>query len=576
MESKTPKFDALIEKILSELVPHLRFCIECKKEFKIEERDIEFFKMFKVPAPKICPNCRQQRRLSAANYSAIFKRKCDVPGHTEILLSPVAPIMPWVAYDHATYYGDSWDARSYGMEIDNSKTFFEQYKELAKVVPIRAVPRGAESPNSDYSFYGKHMKDCYYVFGGRRSENIMFGSSIYDSRTAVDCYFIRNDENVYDNISTSQCFKCKYAYFSANCIDSDFIYDCRNCQNCFGCVNLRNKNYCIFNEQLSKEEYKKRRDEIDLGSQKIFKENKNKFWEFLKTNPIRATRIYQSQNCSGNDIKRSKNCEHCFQTEDSENVRYAGFAIMNVKDSMDIGHSGGIVEKLYECQNVGTNSSNMKFSFACKESSNCEFVMTSTNCHDCFGCIGMKNGSYMIFNKQYSPDEYYKKVDEIKSKMLSDGSYGEYSSMDFSVCAYNGTMASFIYPINESEAKKRGIFWQPETDVDTKNLKSMKASDLPDNISDVTDELCNFAIIGEHSKKPFKLTPREIKFYKQNKIALPIDTPHSRIIERYKILNNFQVSEELCDSCGKEIESSYKKFDGFRPYCEECFLKEVI
>ena len=148
--------------------------------------------------------------------------------------------------------------------------------------------------------------------------------------------------------------------------------------------------------------------------------------------------------------------------------------------------------------------------------------------------------------------------------------------MDFSVCAYNGTMASFIYPINEDEAKKRGIFWQPETDVDTKNLKSIEAKDLPDNISDATDELCNFAIIGENSKKPFKLTPRDIKFYKQNKISLPSDTPHSRIIERYKILNNFQVSSERCDSCGKEIESSYKKSDGYRPYCEECFLKEVI
>ena len=72
MESKTPKFDAFIEKILNELTPHLRFCDYCKKEFSIEECDIEFLKMFKVPAPKLCPSCRQQRRLSAANYSTIF------------------------------------------------------------------------------------------------------------------------------------------------------------------------------------------------------------------------------------------------------------------------------------------------------------------------------------------------------------------------------------------------------------------------------------------------------------------------------------------------------------------------
>ncbi len=574
-DTKTPKFDVLIEKILSELVPHGRVCNSCHRQFFIEEKDIDFFKLLKVPAPKNCPDCRQQRRLSAANYSSIYKRKCDVPGHSEVLVSPVAPIMPWVAYDHATYYGDSWDARSYGMDIDTNKSFFEQLKDLAKVVPIRAVPRGAESPNSEFSFYGKYMKNCYYVFGGRRSEDIMFGSSIYDSKSSVDCYFIRNDENVYDNVTTSHCSFCRYAYFSQNCIDCDFIYDCRNCQNCFGCINLRNKNYCWFNEQLTKEEYKKRRAETDLGSRKVYKDYKNKFWDFVKTNPIRATRIYQSINCSGNDIKRSKNCEHCFQTEDSENVRYAGFVIMGMKDSMDVGHTGSS-ERLYECQNVGTKSSNLKFSFAVKESSNCEYLMTSDNCHNCFGCIGLKNASYAIFNKEYSKEEYFKKVDEIKIKMLEEGSYGEYFPMDFSVCAYNGTMASFIYPITENQAKAQGIFWQRETDVDTKNLKSIEAGELPDNINDATDELCNLAIIGEVSKKPFKLTPREIKFYKQNKIALPSDTPHSRIVERYKILNNFQVVKELCDSCGREIESSFKKSDGFRPYCEECYKKEIL
>jgi len=273
---------------------------------------------------------------------------------------------------------------------------------------------------------------------------------------------------------------------------------------------------------------------------------------------------------------RSKNCQHCFQAEDSENIRYGAFAIMHMKDSMDIGHSGGNSERLYECQNVGNNSSNMKFSFACKESSDSELLMTCTNCHNCFGCIGLKNGSYMIFNKQYEPAEYWEKVDEIKTRMLKDGSYGEYFPMIFSPCAYNGSMASFIYPMKEDEARKKGIYWQPETDSDTKNLKIIDASELPDNISEATDELCNFAIVGRISKKPFRLTPREIKFYKQHKIALPTDTPYQRIVDRYKILNNFQVSEGQCDSCGKIIESAYKKSDGYRPYCSECYKKYIL
>ncbi len=30
---------------------------------------------------------------------------------------------------------------------------------------------------------------------------------------------------------------------------------CENCSNCFGCVGIKNKNYCILNKQYSKEEY---------------------------------------------------------------------------------------------------------------------------------------------------------------------------------------------------------------------------------------------------------------------------------------------------------------------------------
>ena len=43
------------------------------------------------------------------------------------------------------------------------------------------------------------------------------------------------------------------------------------------------------------------------------------------------------------------------------------------------------------------------------------------NCQYCFGCIGLRNKSYGIFNKQYSKDEYYQLLDKIKTKMLKDG-----------------------------------------------------------------------------------------------------------------------------------------------------------
>ena len=170
MQSKTPKFDILMSRILDELIPHTQICGDCKKDFKIESEDIVFYKMFRVPAPKLCPRCRQKRRLSFVNYSNIYKRKCDVPGHKDTMISPVAPVMPWVTYDHETYFSDVWDPTSYGRDVSD-KPFFTQFLDLLKIIPQPGVRRGVNCVNSDFSFYGKNMKDCYYVFGGRNSEN---------------------------------------------------------------------------------------------------------------------------------------------------------------------------------------------------------------------------------------------------------------------------------------------------------------------------------------------------------------------------------------------------------------------
>jgi hypothetical protein len=370
---KTPKFDAKLDEIFSTLSPHTRECPLCKKDFRIESDDITFYKSFRVPPSKLCPDCRHRNRLSFANYSSIYKRKCDAPGHTEFMISPCAPVMPWVTYDHDAYNSDSWDPLSYGRNINPGESFFGQFLEILKVIPQPGVRRGESSINCDFSFYGKNMKDCYYAFGGRRSEDIMFCSSVYRAKHAVDSYSIYDVDTVSNNIATKDCYKTNYAYFSSNCLESDFIFDCRNCQDCFGCVNLRNKKNCWFNEQLTKEEYEKKRSELDLGSIKTTEEYKEKFWNFVKENPIRAVRITQSNNCTGEDIRESNNCRNCFQVEASDNVKYASFAIVKLKDSMDVGHSGGS-EMLYYCQNGG--GKNVKFSFAEKECIDCEYMMT--------------------------------------------------------------------------------------------------------------------------------------------------------------------------------------------------------
>jgi|JI8StandDraft_1071087.scaffolds.fasta_scaffold17811_2 hypothetical protein len=581
MTSKTPQFDALLQPILNALVPHMRTCKNadkspyCENGFAVEADDIDFYKMLRVPPPTFCPTCRHQRRLAFSNYSNIYKRKCDVSGHTETMISAVAPVMPWVTYDYDTYYSDAWDPREYGCDVDSNESFFEQFLNLEMRVPQPGVRRGADSPNSDYSFYGKHMKDCYYVFGGRRNEDIMYGSSIYDSLHVVDAYYIRYIDVGYEHVGTHQCSKCFFSYFSSNCIECEFIFDCRNCQNCFGCTNLRNKNYCWFNEQLTKEEYQRRRAEVDLGSQKVKQEFQKKFWDFVRSQPVRATRQLQSEDVSGTDIRSSKNCHHVSQVESSENIKHCHFAIAGMVNSMDMGF-GGKAENIYDCQNTGTSSMNVRFSFAVKEAIDSDYLLSCSNCINCFGCIGLKNASYMIFNKQYSEEEYWTKLDEVKSAMLARGEYGEFFPMHFSCYAYNSSLAQFLFPLSKEDAAKWGVYFQDETDVDMSALTSIHSSELPDNIQDFTADMCKLAIVGESSGKPFRVTERELEFYKRYNIALPLDTPYERIARRFTILNNFRLVPDHCVSCGVAIESGFPSTDGWRPYCETCYQKEIL
>lgn len=70
--------------------------------------------------------------------------------------------------------------------------------------------------------------------------------------------------------------------------------------------------------------------------------------------------------------------------------------------------------------------SNIKFSYFIRDGMDLEYCLECHNCQNCFGCIGLRNKKYHIFNKPYSEEDYWQKLDKIKTKMLKDGEYGEF------------------------------------------------------------------------------------------------------------------------------------------------------
>ena len=105
MKSKTPQADLILNKILSNLAPQRRLCPQkdilqyCEGEFELTTQDIEFLKLLRAPAPKLCPTCRRIRRFSFVNTTTLYKHPNNAPGKFGSIISFVPLVSQFVVYD---------------------------------------------------------------------------------------------------------------------------------------------------------------------------------------------------------------------------------------------------------------------------------------------------------------------------------------------------------------------------------------------------------------------------------------------------------------------------------------------
>lgn len=570
---KTPEFNKEINKILIDLKPDIKKCSLCKKDFFIDNKDIEFYQKLQVPPAKICPTCRRQIKLAFVNYTTLYKRKCNAPNHSENIISTIPDNDRFPVYDFDAYWYGERNWRQVKQEFDFSKSFFEQFSHLFAISPEPALTRNPANINSDYTSYGSFFKNCYYIFGGLNAENVMFSMWAMNTKDSLDQLISMNTDLSYEGVYPDHCYNCKFVYFSKDCLNSNFIYDCRNCSNCFSCVNLRNKKYCIKNIQYTKEEYFNKIKNINLGNRSDLNILKYEFGKMISSLPIRATRNEHSVNFSGNYIINSKNCFESMWVLESENLKYVDFSL-KVRDSYDCPIAD-TSEKMYANVATGINSFNTKTSVYGRELKDCEYTINCKNCSNCFGCIGIENAKFCIFNKQYTEKEYWEKIDKIKTKMLKDEEYGEFFPLSMSPFPYNASLSNIIYPISKEKVLSIGGWWYEDKVNLPQDIKLLSINEIEKDIKNIRDDILDIGIISCGNKKPFRIVKKELEFYRQKNIAIPDLTPYERIINRFSFVNNFKVFKDKCFNCGKEILSSYDTAKGFKPYCDDCYKEEI-
>src|SRR3989344_1296669 len=157
-------------------------CKNCKQTFEIAPDDATFYEKVNVPAPRFCPPCRTQRRLLHRNERTLYRRPCDRCGADGVSIYPVGT--PWPVYCNPCWWGDAWDGKSFGMEYNPAKSFFDQYRELLNKVP-RINLLCITSVNSEYTNNSADNKNCYLLFAAEKNQDCMYGRLVSDARLVV-------------------------------------------------------------------------------------------------------------------------------------------------------------------------------------------------------------------------------------------------------------------------------------------------------------------------------------------------------------------------------------------------------
>lgn len=559
-------------------------CNNCKQSYEITKSDLAFYRRINTPAPTFCPECRRQRRFAFRNERNLYIRKCDFSGKQ--IVTTYSPDKPFKVYAHDVWWSDQWDPLEYGQEFDFNKPFFEQYKELLSKVP-RMDMIIVNSENSDYAPYSVNSKNCYMCVSSNYSEDVYYSYQTNFSRDSLDCLLCNNCELCYESVYGVNLYHCMWTVNCRESSDLFFCRDCQGCQKCIGCANLKNKNLYAFNKQVSEAEYESLVKL--LTDRKNIKKMRMSFDETSLKFPYRANYNINCEDVSGDHLRDCKNSENCFDAGGLEDCKYVYVLPKGGKDIYD-GHYSQNSELVYDCVSAVND-------YDCKWVIHTWDVKNSMYCDECyysdnlFGCIGLRRKKFCILNKQYSEQEYKELLPRIIDHMkgpsprgegasgfataerseLKNSEFGEFFPIEISPFCYNESLAGENSPLTKEQVIAKNLKWKEK---DSKEYKPASYQPV-DNIGEVKDDILNEILACKDCGKNYRVILQELRFYRKNKLLVPVKCQDCRYKERMKFRNPFKLFQRNCAKCGMKIETTYEPVRPEIVYCEKCYLEAL-
>lgn len=432
--------------------------------------------------------------------------------------------------------------------MEDNSNFVEKFRHLFLISPqCGSWTRASE--NCDYGDISTNSKDCYMLFNSGNCRNAYYSEDSRVLTDATDCSLCENCELCYECVDCDTCYDSNFCQDCTNCRNINFSYDLRRCNDCFGCCTMRDKQYCIFNEQFSKEEYEKKMKMFDYSNASGIAYIWQKLEEFKKKNPRMYIHEHDTTECTGDYIYHSKNCHQCFDTRHTEDSGYIYQANLDqgTKDSWDCGPIPTVMDLCYDIaySDYLFKCKHVYWASRLKDSEWCVNCMESENL---FGCAYVKNrhDGFYILNEKVGEAEYRERTAEIKKMLLANGIYTLYDLINKDL----------------EEGKKD----------EKKRLELVAHSTLHGALASSIERERNCFTCTDK----FQLVQAEIDFYKKWDIIWPVYCPECRSKQRYALRNERKMYKRVCDKCKKTLISTFPNDSKFVVYCLRCWHENLV
>ena len=342
-------------------------------------------------------------------------------------------------------------------DYDNEKTFFNNFRDVFRTIDMPNTCQYGNNTNTSFSESVLNGKNVYLTFAAISDcENIAYCVSIKEKCVDVfNSLMVQdNSQDIYFVSGVSWSYKVFYSRYIKNSNNIWFSTNLVGCRECIGCDNLNNVNYHIDNQPYSEEEYFRKKEKI--------LNDKHNFLEKYKALDIWGNNI----GCE--NIKNGDALFNCFDISDAKH----SYNVKSGKNLIFTGWSGG-VENAYDICGWGSSTANDIYWVAgvkgdhvyCSShiiGSNIFYSYYLEDCSYCIWCVGLKNKSYCIFNKQYTKDQWNILADKIFSQMESEWRLWEFFPGGLNPFYFNDTIAGMLWDFTKQEAKAKWYMWRDE------------------------------------------------------------------------------------------------------------------